>query len=71
MRKLLLIPALIAMVVMTTAQTPKESTQGRKLPEASIIWDGNQLHKLCENYKDKKYDSRLGVGCTFYISGAA
>jgi hypothetical protein len=67
----LLIPALIATVMVTTAQTRKQYTQSKKLPEASIIWDGNQLHKLCEKYKDKKYDSQLGVGCSFYISGAA
>jgi len=69
MRKLLLISVLFAAVV-TAAQVQKQGARKRKLPEASIIWDGNQLHKLCQSYKGAdKFP--LGAGCSFYISGAA
>jgi hypothetical protein len=69
MRKLFLISILFAAVAVA-AQMQKQGTKKRKLPEASIIWDGNQLHKLCQAYKGAdKFP--LGAGCSFYISGAA
>lgn len=68
MRKLLLIPALSAAVVVA-AQVHKVDKR-KKSPEAAVIWSGNELHKLCQSYQGA---NRLpeGAGCSFYISGSA
>jgi len=68
MRKLLLIPALLAAVV-ATAHVQKPSNK-RKTPEAAVIWSGNEIHKLCQAYKGAN-QFPAGAGCSFYISGAA
>ena len=62
---------LLALVLMLAVLTGAQSTPHKKRrAEAAIIWSGNQLYDLCQNYKTDKLKGSLGPGCFMYIAGA-
>jgi len=57
-------------VAVATAGVQKEHAKMPK-SEAEIIWGGNQIYELCQDYKTNKLKGALGPGCLMYIAGVA
>ncbi len=66
----MLLPALVLMATVVTTHAQKQSKEQQRA-EAPIIRTGNWLWGFCQHYKKEKYDSKLGVGCAFYVMGTA
>lgn len=64
-----LIGLALILAVMAGAQV-KTPPKKKRYAEAAIIWNGNQLHNLCEHYKTDKLKGSIGPGCFMYIAGA-